>query len=464
MTNTNLLQESILATSVAIAFGGSIQLIQLIPSNGLKILATSSLGGIGTIFVSRNKKSSLTLEEQIKQNTARQIQQLKTELLSQNQNFKNQFDNVNNKVAIIENSLSNLRQDEQDAVNQIDDVDNKLKTIENFLQTLEQDIISKIITEYASNLNNYSDVKQENFEQKLSEVDEKLNIFIEKHSRQNQSLQDKVRNIASQIRNLERPSSNTTTLEVLPSNAEETSYGDAVIKWLTDRNIVVEKYNSNKSSEYNLTLDKLAVYLGENYNSLAEIHRKLRGSITRGGGFQLALRDKTQNDIRINTQFGSMLKQAGFLSNYYYNRNNKVMHIGTHQNKDLEKYIYGDWFERFIYNKVVTLFKQHGLQSESLVNAETVFSNEDRYELDLLFLVKEHLFWIECKAGTQFDRDFPKYSDNHQQFLQLPKTQALVVCLSIDDATAANRTALWSNITVTNPESLLRSIRSVLNI
>lgn len=394
------MQESILATSVAIIVSG---LIGLMPSNNLRVfLAGGSIGGIGTIFAS--KKFGLQSTE--KDIEARVRQLLKTEFDPKLKDRFNDFLNLSQQQLdreLIENSSMQK---------QIDNLENQLKSIEKLLQSLEPDSIDK------------------------------------KSDLQNQSIQ--------------ALSLNPSTSE--RQNSEEILQGNGVVEWLKERGIKVKKNNSNTTSTYNKELDKLAVYLGENYDSLSALHRKLRGGIIHGNGFGFSLRDRNQNDIRINTTFGSMLKETGFLSNYYYDRKSKVMHIGTHKNKDLERYICGSWFERFIFNKFSAFLRSHELKSESLVNAEVLFPNEDRYELDLLFLVKEHLFWIECKAGTGYDRDFPKYSNNHQQFLQLPKTNALVVCLSIDKDIAVNRTALWKNITVTNPESLLTSIESTLNL
>ena len=86
--------------------------------------------------------------------------------------------------------------------------------------------------------------------------------------------------------------------------------------------------------------------------------------------------------------------------------------------------------------------------------------------MDLLFLVKEHLFWIECKSGSNFNNiepDLYKYSENNQQFLQLPKTNALVVCQHFDEKDATTRRNSWQHVTMTNPESMLTLIQSTLD-
>ena len=85
--------------------------------------------------------------------------------------------------------------------------------------------------------------------------------------------------------------------------------------------------------------------------------------------------------------------------------------------------------------------------------------------MDLLFLVKEHLFWIECKSGSNLNSiepDISKYSENHHKFLQIPKTNALLVCQHFNEKQAATRTNLWQHVTVTNPESILKLIKSTL--
>jgi hypothetical protein len=448
-----LIKESIVAASAAMVISG---LIGLIPSNHLRIL----LAG-GSVFAGR--KLCLQLKEKIERDITIQLRQ-KLESQTQHQPIQDRLDCLENHFKNLENILQDLQQEIaskvrpeinasiEDCIRQhqstkarLDRVENSFKNLENVLQCLEQEISTKIRPE--------------------------INTSVENYNRQHQSAKDQINNLKKSLKtiedrlasNLSSPSSVilTTTSVNLPREGELANF-DKIIKRLKEREIEVENYYSPINSISAKKLYELAIYLGQHHSTLAEFHRKLMGSIKHGSGFGFSLKDKTQNEIKINTDFGRMLKESGCLSNYYYDRTNKVMHVAVHQRKDVEKFIFGDWFERFICDKISAFFKAQGLNIEYLANAEVVFTNGDRFELDLLFLVKEHLFWIECKAGKNFDEDLARYSDKHQKFLQLPKTNALVVCLHLDENQAAIRTELWQNVTVTNPELLLTSIQSTL--
>jgi RNAse (barnase) inhibitor barstar len=397
-----LIQESILAASAAMVVSG---FMGLMPSNHLKIF----LAG-GSVFVGR--RLCLQLKEKIERDITTQVRLDRLENYFKNLEhiLQSLEEDITTKIKPeINASVENCHRQHQSAKDRFDNIEHYLKNLENVLQCLEQEIATKIKPE--------------------------INASVENFNRQNQSTQDRINNLKNNLKTFEdRLASNLNspspiilkTQSPKPTKEEELAKSDEIIKWLNERDIKIEKYYSPKNSVSAQKLDELAIYLGQHYGSLAEIHKKLMGSIRYGSGFRFSLIDRTQKEIQINTKFGSMLKEAGCLSNYYYDRTNKVMHIGVHHRTDFEKFIFGDWFERFISDRVTAFFKAQGLKSEYLANVEVVFTNGDRYELDLLFLVKEHLFWIECKAGQNFDESLPRYSDNHQKYLQLPKTNALV--------------------------------------
>ncbi|AFZ34135.1 hypothetical protein Sta7437_0531 [Stanieria cyanosphaera PCC 7437] len=346
---------------------------------------------------------------------------------------------------------------------------NQLQNLDDILQNLQKNIPSEVITE--NEINSFLNLHQAEFEQKLLKINGQLKASIETLNRQNQSAQDQIKNIKQKLNTVEQSNKpQPATQECLPTNINqeeiEISKGDAVIKWLNERDIKVEKHFLTKGSAYDQAFKKLAIYLGKNYASLAQFHEKLINSINQHGNkFQLPLRNQTQNDLQIHTQFGSYLKNAGCFSTYYYDQKTKIINFAVHAREDLKRFLCGDWFELFIFDKISKFFRSRELSYESLVNAKVIFPNNDICELDLIFLVQEHLFWIECKAGKNLDnieRYLPKYSNNHQNFLQIPKPNALIVCLHLNNEKANIRTAGWKNVTVTNPELLLTSIQSVL--
>ncbi len=65
---------------------------------------------------------------------------------------------------------------------------------------------------------------------------------------------------------------------------------------------------------------------------------------------------------------------------------------------DIIQFLNGGWFERATLSQV----KEKCAECENvefLVNPHLKFTNSDRFELDILFLVDNQLFRIECKTG-----------------------------------------------------------------
>ena len=452
-----LIRKNILATSAAIVFIGLTGLMSY--KNPKFFLAGCAVGVTGAIFAS--KKFCLQLKEELERDITVKVKkslikdinpEVKHELKEFIDHSQEELEQKLLKIDLeLKSILEEFKPDTASTQDLLDNLENQFKSLENILQYLEQDLTTK--------------VKQE-----IQEIQ----AFVETSRRQNQSAHDQIKNIKQELKAIKSrlPESGNLQQLITPKTStkntlgKELPRGDQVVKWLNNKDIKVEKYRSKASSISEQTFDKLAIYLGKNHAILDEFHGKLRSSVQDGSRFNFSLRNRTQNDIRINTQFGSMLRQAGCLSNYHYDKKTKVMNVAVHRRNDLESFLYGDHFERFIFHEITEFFRSRALNYDCLVNAEVIFPNTDRYELDLIFLVKEHLFWVECKAGSNFnniDRYLPQYSENHQNFLQLPKTNALVVCRHFDENQAAIRTNLWQNVTVTNPELILTLIKSTLD-
>ncbi len=432
--------KNILVASAAIIVGGLTVLMS--DRNPKIVLAGCAVGGTGAIFAS--KKFCLQFKEELERDITIKVRESLTndinpERQHELKDFIDDFqEKLEQKLSKIAQELSILAEFQPHNLyhqNILSNLDNKFENFEKLLQDLEQDITKQ--------------VKQE------------MQVAVETYKPQGENPQQPIPP--------NPPSTDTQKKEL-----SEVDPGYQVIQWLNNRGIKVEKYRSKKESILEETFNKLAIYLGENYAILDEFHKKLKKSVQNGSEFSFSLKKRAQTlegeerkkYFDVNTKLGSMLKDAGFLSSYHYNKNTKVLKAAVHCRSDFKNFLSGDYFERFIFDKITKYFRSKGLSYDYLVNAKVMFPNTDRYELDLLFLVKEHLFWIECKSGSNLNSiepDISKYSENHHKFLQIPKTNALLVCQHFNEKQAATRTNLWQHVTVTNPESILKLIKSTLD-
>jgi hypothetical protein len=218
--------------------------------------------------------------------------------------------------------------------------------------------------------------------------------------------------------------------------------------------------------EHDLQLNQLANHIARNHNLLQDFRWRLIQSIENNHAFEYSLRNRHLEDIQIHTVFGSKLRNLGF-PEYRYANNSRTMYIPACQDQvktKLIQFLKGGWFEVYTLNVIIKylyLRNNRHLKYDFLLNANAEFFKDNdnrvyrRHELDLLFLIENNLIWIECKSGRVQDDDLQKYSDNNQQFLKLPKQNALV--------DAAIKTQQYPGITIVNPNSLLQSIETILN-
>ena len=112
----------------------------------------------------------------------------------------------------------------------------------------------------------------------------------------------------------------------------------------------------------------------------------------------------------------------------------------------------GKWFERFVYRKVADFLMAQSLAYKCLMNAQVKFANDDRYELDFLFLVEGEPVWIECKTSAGQNTNYLDKYSGHAKRLGIPKSRALLVILDLEKSQATEWTNLWGVKVVTKDD------------
>jgi hypothetical protein len=233
-----------------------------------------------------------------------------------------------------------------------------------------------------------------------------------------------------------------------------------LIAVLQTHNIKIEGYK--ESLPIDEILDKIAVTIGEKYPILEPLHHQIIRSLQTGKKFSFSLANSSQAIINTCTQFCQNLHSKSLLESYYYDKRQKVIYatpqLGNHE---ISYFLSGGWFERFVYHQVASFLDAQEIKYQSLRNAHISLKNQDKLELDLLFLVNQKLIWIECKAGQQSSSYLKSYS-RRRKALFIPKEKALLVSLKLSDAQTESWTKLW-DITVANGNNFLESISQALS-
>jgi|GEM_PF-1074540 len=231
-----------------------------------------------------------------------------------------------------------------------------------------------------------------------------------------------------------------------------------LLTWLSHHQVIVTTHR--QPTEVDVVFDRLALFLGERYGSLAPLLKKIKVALQTGSRFRLSLSDRTQTDIANCTQFCRLLKDDSFLSYYYYSPLDKVIQAAPQ--RTFTNFFNGDWFERFVYRKVCDLLIANEWEYQCLINPDVILGNTNKFGLDLLFLAEQEPLWIECKTGQDYTAFLERYS-NHRKALGITKDRSFLVILDITETQTIDLTNLW-DITVVNRDNFLNQISLNLNL
>ena len=233
---------------------------------------------------------------------------------------------------------------------------------------------------------------------------------------------------------------------------------DGAIEWLESKGIQVTDYKTPDSS--NITLDRLALFLGDRYDRLSELDKKIRQGVTQNHGVKFNLASSDQQTISDATNFCKRLHDYGFVDYRYDNKYRKI-HLMPHSKGAGVSFLNGEWLERFVYQKVKQLLTDNEIEYHCLLNPKIKFSNGDESELDMVFTVAGNPLWIECKVG--------QYQDHIQRYSSLAKSwhispsEIFLIVSDIDSNLATDLNNLHE-ITVANLENLTEKISNNFNL
>lgn len=277
-----------------------------------------------------------------------------------------------------------------------------------------------------------------------------------------QPIELKLDALEAQIQSIISNRSIGNTELLVDSDHEDISSDDetaqTVIQWFNHRQMDVENYYEPDAKVDDL-LDGLSLYLGDHYSILRQFHWRLRNGVGRRVYINLSERDPREKSI--HNQFLKKLRSCDYLSfgRMIKDSDGQDYILATpYRRPDVQGFLNGVWFERFVYYKIVELLNSEGVEYQCLRNLKITYPDGHNAELDLFFLINNNPLLIECKASPECDMNqIVGYRDR----LNLAAKQALLVSLNIDDAEAHLRSKNWK-IDVANQDSFLDYIRRII--
>jgi hypothetical protein len=193
----------------------------------------------------------------------------------------------------------------------------------------------------------------------------------------------------------------------------ETQANTPLLNWFSDQSISIEP-RSVVEPQVDEIFNRHAIYLGNHLKDeegqplLTPLLKQIKWAIAKKRRIQYHLRNKSQLQIKTNTEFCHRLYEDTLLSYYRYIKSERVIHAELQDRGDIRSFFNGDWFERFVAHQVSQSLQHHAIPYSCLLNPVVKFTNGDRFELDLVFFFNGAPLLIECKTGGDFNAHLNK--------------------------------------------------------
>lgn len=242
------------------------------------------------------------------------------------------------------------------------------------------------------------------------------------------------------------------------------------LSWLEARGITVKGVPEDNGLDD--ASDRAAWFLGQHFDNLQPFYEAIKRRVNGDYGKWFKVEDLRNDVLSDIIQFGNMLHDCAFLSEFKYLKREKGVLFVPLEDGRVTNFFTGNWFERYIFQIVrqeVERCTAHWHEEQALVGAQVTWPDGSDGEIDILLTLPqsgvgnpkpetrnakcEAVLWIECKTGRWQDY-VARYRDINRKFMKLPPDRAALVLL--DDLTPADKSSATtlSGMTVMSPEEL----------
>jgi hypothetical protein len=212
-----------------------------------------------------------------------------------------------------------------------------------------------------------------------------------------------------------------------------------IISWFERNNIQVTV--NAQALDTQGFYDEVAIEIGDNFEVLQDVLDKIRKTQRNNyTSVVLNLSNHSQTQIKTITGFCKNLYEFSFVAKYFYNKNEKRIHLNLQSVPNVVRFFNGEWLEWFVFMKLLKHFYESKGLFSCLRGFDLQFANEDKYEVDIFFLINSKIpIFIECKSG-EFRSFIDKYSKIRRR-LDISKENFFLLVLGISDEQIAGLTS-----------------------
>lgn len=228
-----------------------------------------------------------------------------------------------------------------------------------------------------------------------------------------------------------------------------------IINWFENKQIQVDV--NLQALDTQGFYDEIAVDLGNNFDVLQNILEKIKK--TQRSNYttvSLNISKQSQKEIKLITDFCKDLYDYSFVAKYFYNKNEKRIHLTLQTAPAIINFFNGEWLEWYVFMKLVKVFYEKKDLFSCLRSFTINFPNEDKHEIDIFFLINSRIpLLIECKSG-EFRSMIEKYNRLRKR-LNIDKASFLVLVLGISEEQTNGLTNMY-DVTFVNEKNFISHI------
>ena len=225
-----------------------------------------------------------------------------------------------------------------------------------------------------------------------------------------------------------------------------------IVDWFDKKGIILDV--DVKKIDTQGFFDEIAVALGENYELLKVVNERIKKTQRKGyNSVTIAISNYSQKEIQALTKYCKELYDFSFVTKYFYNKAEKRIHLTLQQSPGVVGFFNGEWFEWFVFMKLLVLFYEKKIPFSALRSFKIHFPNEDKHEVDVFFLInnKTPLF-IECKTG-EFRSTIEKYHKLRKR-MGIEKQNFMMLVLGLSEEQTKGLTSMYE-ITFVNEKNFV---------
>lgn len=232
-----------------------------------------------------------------------------------------------------------------------------------------------------------------------------------------------------------------------------------IIDWFKNKNIILDI--DTKTIDTQGFFDEVAVALGEDYELLKNINDQIKRAQRKGhGSVSISVSNYSQKEIQALTFYCKTLYDFSFVAKYFYNKQDKRIHLTLQKAPPVLNFFNGEWLEWFVFMKLLILFYQKKVPFSALRSFKVHFPNEDQHEVDVFFLINNEMpFFIECKSG-EFRSTIEKYQKLRKR-MGIDKENFTLLVLGLSDEQIKGLTSMY-DITFVNENNFIEYFSAML--